>query len=260
MDGKEGTVTGSAVNNRIGIQLQEGNRRISVRILNLRYQEEPGKNRRILYSNLVEKALSEITLLEGGLRSQIRTRGNRHVHTAHMCYSLGMAFWLSSKPRETAQALGEFTAAILFLKHREPTHHSLTAFEKTRDLAQESLTLFQESGTRTAWPYWRPPTSRREDRRAMSDLFTELWAMAGGGREFTITASTMQQGLRRYGLHDSMSPTPDPSDRATFTEIACDEIERMKQQEHKSEATRPLQPSQTTEPQSSPPSEGDDTQ
>jgi len=180
-----------------------------------------------------------------------------------MCYSLGMALWISYKPRETAQALGEFNAAIKFFKQREPTHHSLIAFEKAHDLAQKSLTLFQEPGTRTAWPYWRSPTFRRDDRREMTDLFAELWAMAGRGREATKTASTMQQGLQRRGLHEFTSPTPDPSDLSTFTEIACDKIERMKQQKHKadtrSEAICPLQPTQATEPQSFPPSAGDDT-
>ena len=48
INGKEGTVIGSAVNNRIGIHLQGDNRRVSIRILNLRYQEGPGKNRRTL--------------------------------------------------------------------------------------------------------------------------------------------------------------------------------------------------------------------
>ena len=37
MNGKEGTVIGPAVNNRIGIQLQGDTRRVSIRILNLRY-------------------------------------------------------------------------------------------------------------------------------------------------------------------------------------------------------------------------------
>ena len=149
-----------------------------------------------------------------------------------MRYSLGMASWLSYKPRETSQALGEFRAAIISIKQCDPTRHSLTAFEKALDLAQESLTLFQELGTRTAWPYWRPPTSRREDRREMTDLFREICAMAGLGREATITASTMQQGLQRHGLHEFTSPTPDPSDRATFIESACDELNRMEQRAH----------------------------
>ena len=61
-----------------------------------------------------------------------------------MRYSLGRALWLSNKPLETTQALDEFQAAILFLKQREPMHHSLIAFEKARNLAQESLILFQE--------------------------------------------------------------------------------------------------------------------
>jgi len=78
-----------------------------------------------------------------------------------MRYSLGMALWLSYKPGETAQALGEFKAAIIFLKQREPTHHSLTAFEKAHEMAQESLKIFQEPGTRTTWPYWCPPTSTK---------------------------------------------------------------------------------------------------
>jgi len=36
-------------------------------------------------------------------------------------------------PTETTQALDEFQAAILFLKQREPKHHSLISFEKARE-------------------------------------------------------------------------------------------------------------------------------
>jgi hypothetical protein len=256
MNRKEGTVPGMAVNNRIGIQLQECNRRVSIKILNLRYQEGLGKNRQTLYLKVVENAQAEIALLKEGLRTQIRTTKHRHVDTAHMRYSLGRALWLSNKPLESTQALDEFQAAILFLKQREPTHHSLISFEKARDLAQESVTLFREPGTRSAWPYWRPPTSRREDKSAMIDLFRELLAMAGREREATITANTMQQGLRRHGLHGFTSSIPD----LAFAELACDKIARMKSQEHKSEAISPLPTSLTTEPQSSPPSGRDDTQ
>jgi len=143
---------------------------------------------------LIDKAQAEIALLDEGLRAQIRTRGNRHVDTAHMRYSLGMALWLSASPEKQPRLRANFKRPSCC----EPTHDSLIAFEKARDLAQESLTLFQEPGARTAWPYWRPPTFRREDRRAMTDLFMELLAMARREREATITASTMQQGLRRH--------------------------------------------------------------
>jgi hypothetical protein len=86
----------------------------------------------------------------------------------------------------------------------------------------------------------------------MTDLFMELLAMAGREREATITANTMQQGLRCHGLYGFTSPTPDPIGRTTFTGIACDEIDRMKLQEHNADATSP--PPTSTEPQSSPPS------
>jgi len=228
MNGKEETVIGMAVNNRIGIQTQAGNRRVSIQILNLRYQEGPGKPHQTLYFKVVQKAHAEIALLNEGLKAQIRTTGNKHVDTAHLRYSLGRALWLSNKPLETTQSLKEFQAAIMFLKQHEPTHHSLKAFEKARDLAQKSVTLFQETGKRSACPYWRLPTSRREDKRAMIDHFRELLAMAGRERETTITANTMQQGLRRHGLHGFTSPTPDPVDRTTFKKLACDEIDRIK--------------------------------
>jgi len=71
---KNGTVTGPAVNNRIGIQLEEGNKRVSIRIINILYQEGPDRNRLILYSNLVDKAQAKITLLKEGLGLQIQTR------------------------------------------------------------------------------------------------------------------------------------------------------------------------------------------
>ena len=157
-------------------------------------------------------------------------------------------------------ALDKFQAAILFLKQREPTPHSLIAFVKARDSAQESVTLLEDPGTRSTWPYRRPPTSRREDKRAMTDLFKELLALAGRKREATITANTMQQGLRRYGLYGFTSPTQDPADQTTFMELACDEIEKMKSQLHKSEAMRLLPTSLTTKLQLSSPSGGNDTQ
>jgi len=94
----------------------------------------------------------------------------------------------------------------------------------------------------------------------MTDLFRELLALDGRERDATITANTMQQGLRRYGLYGFISPTQDPADRISFTELACDEIDKMKSQLHKSEAISPLPTPLTTEPQSSPPSGGDDTQ
>jgi len=98
------------------------------------YQEGPGET---------------IALLNEGSRARIQTTGNRHVDTAHSRYSLGRALWLSNKPLETTQALDEFQAAILFLKQHEPTPHSLIAFGKARDSAQESVTLFEDPGTRS---------------------------------------------------------------------------------------------------------------
>jgi len=41
MNGKEGMVIRSAIYNRIGIQIQGENRQVSIRILNIRYQEGP---------------------------------------------------------------------------------------------------------------------------------------------------------------------------------------------------------------------------
>jgi len=140
------------------------------------YQEGPGKT---------------IALLNEGSRAQIRTTGNRHVDTAHLRYRLGRALWLSNKPLGTTQALDEFQAAILFLKQHEPTPHSLIAFRKARDSAQESVTLLEDPGTRSTWPYLKPPTSRREDKRVMTDLFRELLALDGREREATITANTI---------------------------------------------------------------------
>ena len=63
---KKGKVTGPAVNNRVGIQLEEGNQKVSVRIINIRCQEGPERNRQTFYSNLVDNAQVEITILKEG--------------------------------------------------------------------------------------------------------------------------------------------------------------------------------------------------
>ena len=146
------------------------------------------------------------------------------------------------------------------MTQREPRHHNRRETEKARDMALETIALFRTPDTLSAWPYWKPPTTRWEDKREMTELFRELLAMTGRGQEATVTASTMQHGLRRHGLHDFSSPTLQPVDQTTFTEMACDEIEKMKTKIYETEATSPRPISSTTKPQSSPSLAGDDTQ
>jgi len=90
----------------------------------------------------------------------------------------------------------------------------------------------------------------------MTQYFRELLAMMDREKELTITDNTMLHGLHRHGLHNFCSPTPQLIDQTTFTEMACDEIEKMKQKIYKSQATSLTQ---TTKHQSSPSSAGDDT-
>jgi len=204
----------------------------------------------------VSKAQVEFEFLREELQMQIKKAGNKHIETALAQYNLGRAPWLSNKPLETTQAVEEFEAAILFMTQREPRHHNRRETEKARDMALETIALFRTPDTLSAWPYWKPPTARWEDKREMTELLRELLAMTGRGQEATVTASTMQHGLRRHGLHDFSSLTLHTVDQTTFTEMACDEIEKM----NKIAATRPRPSSSTTKPQSSPSSVGDDTQ
>ena len=82
MNGKKGPIIGSAINNRIGIQIQGENRQVSIRILNIRYQEGPGQHCRTLHNKVVDKAQAEIKLLSMEFQIQIRITGNKHVDTA----------------------------------------------------------------------------------------------------------------------------------------------------------------------------------
>jgi len=93
----------------------------------------------------------------------------------------------------------------------------------------------------------------------MTELFKELLAMTGREKEATVTANIMQHGLRRHGLHDFCSSTLQLIDQTTFTEIACDEIEKMKTKIYETKATSPRPIASTTKPQSSPSSVGDNT-
>jgi len=82
MNGKKGTVTGPAINNRIGIQIQGEERQVSIRILNIRYREGPEQNCRTLYDKVVAKVQAEIEFLSMELQIQIRITGNKHIDTA----------------------------------------------------------------------------------------------------------------------------------------------------------------------------------
>ena len=91
--------------------------------------------------------------------------------------------------------------------------------EKVRDMALETTAHFRTPGTLSAWPYWKFPTARWEDKMEMTQLFRELLAMTGREKELTITANTMLHELHRHSLHDFCGPTPQQIDQTTFTEI-----------------------------------------
>jgi len=126
-------------------------------------------------------------------------------------------------------------------------------------MALESIALFSTPGTFSAWPYWKPPIARWEDKIEMTELFRELLAMTGREKEATVTANIMQHGLRRHDLHDFCSSTPQLIDQTTFTEMACDEIEKMKTKIYETKVTSPRPTASTSKPQSSPSLVGDDT-
>ena len=115
------------------------------------------------------------------------------------------------------------------MTQREPNHHSLSETEKVRDMALETIADFKTPGTLSAWPYWKPPTTRLEDKLDMTQLFRELLAMTDREKELTITANTMLHGLHRHGIHDFCSPTPQLINQTTFTEMACDELKKVKE-------------------------------
>jgi len=85
-------------------------------------------------------------------------------------------------------------------------------------MALKVITNFEALGTLSAWPYWKPPTARWEDKLDMTQLFRELLAMMDREKELTITANTMLHGLHRHGLHDFCSPTPQIIDQTTSNE------------------------------------------
>ena len=110
----------------------------------------------------------------------------------------------------------------------EPNHRILTDTKVIRDVALEALDNLEIEDTLSAWPYWRPPTSRWEDEREMILLFRELRAMTGRERELTITSSIMLWGLYRYGLHEFDGQVPPQIDQVTFIKMVGDELEKMK--------------------------------
>ena len=228
-----------ASNNRIGIQLQGEPRQVSIRIFNIRYWGNPEQNCHSLYVKMTAKAQIEIELLKKELNIQQKKLGNRNIDTARARYYLGRALGLSNKIHETIMAVNEFDAVILFMTKREPNHLILSETIKVGDMALRVITNFETLGTLSAWPYWKPPTTRREDELDMTQLFRELLAMTDREEELTITANTMLHGLHRHGLHDFCSPTPQLIDQTTFTKMACDEIDKMKQKNPRSTGHEP---------------------
>mmetsp|Transcript_83371 Transcript_83371/g.135166 ORF Transcript_83371/g.135166 Transcript_83371/m.135166 type:complete len:342 (-) Transcript_83371:13-1038(-) len=256
LNGKKGSVLGMASNNRIDIQLQEDQRQVNIRISNIRYRDDPEQNYQTLYDRMVAKAHIEIELLRAEIKIQIKKSGEKNINTVLARYNQGSALWLSNKPQETALVVKELDAVISFMTQREPNHPILSETMKIRDMALKTINNFETLGTLSAWPYWKPPTARWEDTLDMTQLLRELLAMTDREKELTITANTRLHGLYRHGLHEFFSPTPRLIDLTTFTEMNCDEIEKMKLKTYKPQGTSRTQ---TTEHQSSTSSAGDDT-
>jgi len=157
LNGKKGTVLGMASNNRIGIQLQGGQRQVSIRIFNIRYWGNPEQNCHSLYVKMTAKAQIQIELLRVELNIQLNKLENRNINTARARYNLGRALWLSNQTHETILAVKEFDAVILFMTKREPNHQILSETIKIRDMALRVITNFETFGTISAWPTGSPP-------------------------------------------------------------------------------------------------------
>jgi len=82
LTGKKGIVLGTAINNRIGIQLQGEQRQVSIRILNIRYWGDLEQDCHALYDKMAAKAQVEIELLKVELKIQIKKSGNKNIDTA----------------------------------------------------------------------------------------------------------------------------------------------------------------------------------
>jgi len=82
LNGKKGSVLAMARNNRIGIQLQEEQRQVSIRISNIRYWDDPEQNCLVLYERLVAKAHIEIKLLRAEVKTQEKKSGKKNINTA----------------------------------------------------------------------------------------------------------------------------------------------------------------------------------
>ena len=147
LNGKKGIVLGTASNNRIGIQLQGGQRQVSIRIFNIRYWDDPEQDCHTLYDKMAVKAQIEIELLRVELKIQIKKSGNKNINTARAPCNLGRALWLSNKPLETTLAVKEFDAVILFMTRREPNLQILSETIKIRDMALKAITNFDTLGT-----------------------------------------------------------------------------------------------------------------
>jgi len=198
LNGKKGIVLGTASNNRIGIQLQGEQRQVSIRIFNIRYWDDPEQDCQTLYDKMAAKAQIEIELLRVELMIQIKKAGKKNINTARARYNLGRALWLSNKPQETALAVKEFDAVILFMTQREPNHQILSETIKIRGMALNAITNFETIGTLSAWPYWKPPTARWEDKLDMTQLFRELLAMTNREKELTIKSKPPTRCYRDY--------------------------------------------------------------
>jgi len=115
LNGKKGSVLGTANNNRIGIQLQGEQRQVSIQIVNIRHWDDPEQDSLTLYDKVVAQALSEIELLRLELQILLNKSGSKHIDTARAQFNLGRALWLSNKPLGTTQAVKEFDVAIKFM-------------------------------------------------------------------------------------------------------------------------------------------------
>jgi len=246
-NGLEGCVFKTVKDSRIGVCLDEGNRKMSLNLVNVRPLLATApllvtvEQRKELYKQIQDLTTERIASCKEGLRIQLKMKGVKHLNTAIAYDNLGQSYLMTYRLAETREAVDMHKKADRIM-HRIAGDDDpyLREFAQHLHKARLHCDQFEKAGVLSAMPCWRPPTSRHCDREAMAALFQEI-QRAGvntathcsglqhrGSSCPRISSEAMQQGLRLYGLFKFTSSSPDPVDVTAFVALACDELQKMK--------------------------------
>jgi len=159
---------------------------------------------------------------------QLGLTGEKHINAVITCYTLATAYMETYRPQDMRKALELLNKADLIRRKIGDENVERSAnYPAIIRHVEEALADFEKPGFLSPVPCCWPASSRKQDTQDIRQLFTALQARHNHSTH--VSSNDMLHSLHLYGISGVAASGPDTVDRNEFVNIACNALQKMKQ-------------------------------